>query len=408
MTGSPLAIHAGRLTRWIAVALGFSIPISVALDNVLAALLLLAWIASGDWRRKFDLIRRNPVAVIAGVLFLAYLAGAAYSIGSAKDILHALDKASVLLLIPLLASISLGENARKYALRAFEIALGLTLILSFLVWLGVVPQGGFIKGTPADAVVFKLRITHSILMAFGAYLFAMEARTASDRRVQAAFAILAAAAAFNVLFMVEGRTGQLVFLALLFCFLIQTLRLRGLLVAAMASGLIAAAAWFVPQSTLHQRTALAFKEITEWRPGEPSATSVGQRLEFYRNSLGIVREHPIFGVGTGGFPEAYARTVRGTGLAVTQNPHNEYVMITVQLGVIGLGLLLGLWVMQWRLAAVLPGAADGQIARALVLTLATASLVSSTLIDHTEGLFYAWLSGVLFSGLPRFSREKIR
>jgi O-antigen ligase len=403
-----LPVHAERLTRWIVVALGFSIPISVALDSVLVALLLLAWIASGGWQRKFDLIRHNPVAVIAGIFFLAYLAGTAYSIGSPKDVLHALDKASVLLLIPLLVSISLGENARKHALRAFEIALAVTLVLSFLVWLDVVPQGRFIKGTPEDAVVFKLRITHSILMAFGAYLFATEARRASGRWVKAAFAILAAAAAFNVLFMVEGRTGQLVFLALLFCFLLQTLGRKGLLVAAAASGLIVAAAWLVPQSTLHQRTALALKEIAGWRPGEPSATSVGQRLEFYRNSLRIVREHPILGVGTGGFPQAYARAVRGTGLAATQNPHNEYAMVAVQLGLIGLGLLLGLWIVQWRLAAALPGAADCQIARALVLTLATASLVSSTLIDHTEGLFYAWLSGVLFSGLPRPSREKIR
>lgn len=408
MTASTLAIHAERLTRWIVVALGFSIPISVALDSVLVALLLLAWIASGSWQRKFDLIRHNPVAVIAGIFFLAYLAGAAYSIGSPKDVLHALDKASVLLLIPLLVSASLGENARKHALRALEAALVVTLVLSFLVWLDVVPQGGFIKGTPGDAVVFKLRITHSILMAFGAYLFAMEARRASGWWVKAAFAILAAAAAFNVLFMVEGRTGQLVFLALLFCFLLQTLGRKGLLVAAAASGLIAAAAWLAPQSTLHQRTALALQEIAEWRPGEPSATSVGQRLEFYRNSLRIVREHPLLGVGTGGFPQAYARAVQGTGLAATQNPHNEYAMVAVQLGVIGLGLLLGLWIVQWRLAAALPGAADCQIARALVLTLATASLVSSTLIDHTEGLFYAWLSGVLFSGLPRPSREKIR
>jgi hypothetical protein len=34
-----------------------------------------------------------------------------------------------------------------------------------------------------------------------------------------------------------------------------------------------------------------------------------------------------------------------------------------------------------------------------VLTLALGGLFNSMIIDHTESLFFAWMSGVLFAGL---------
>lgn len=396
-----LPAHAERLTRGCAIALGFSIPISVVLDNVLIALLLTLWVASCRYREKLAVIRGNPVAVISCVLFLAYAAGSLYSAGGRSDILHALDKAAVLLLIPILISAPLDQKARDLALHAFMAAVVITLVLSFLVWFGAVPQGRFVKGTPADAVVFKYRITHSLLMAFGAYLFALKARCCASEKLGLTYSAIAALAAFNVLFMVEGRTGQLVLFALLFHLLFLWLRWKGVAVAALACALIGSVAYFVPSSTLNQRAAVTLREFNEWRPGEPSTTSIGQRLEFYRNSIEIVREYPLLGVGTGGFPVAYARQVAGTPMVATRNPHNEYLMIAIQLGVAGLALLLYLFWSQWRLAAALPASFDQAVARALVIAIATASMVSSTLMDHTEGLFYVWASGVLLSGLTR-------
>lgn len=395
------AIDADHLTRWTVVALGFSIPISVALDNVLVVLLLLCWAASGQYRERLAVIRNNPVAVLACVLFALYAGGALYSVGSSGDVLHSLHKAMVFLLIPVLISAPLDQKARDLALHAFMAALVITLVLSFLVWFGAVPQGRFVKGTPADAVVFKYHITHNLLMAFGAYLFALKARCCTSKKLGLTYSAIAALAAFNVLFMVEGRTGQLVLFVLLFHLLFSWLRWKGVALAALACVLIGSVAYFVPSSSLNQGATGSLRELNEWRPGEPSATSIGQRLEFYRNSIKIVREYPLLGVGTGGFPVAYARQIAGSAMVATRNPHNEYLMIAIQLGVAGLALLLYLFWSQWRLAATLAASSDQAAVRALVITIATASMVSSTLMDHTEGLFYVWASGVLLSGLAR-------
>ncbi|MND00868.1 hypothetical protein D3C83_196330 [compost metagenome] len=42
-------------------------------------------------------------------------------------------------------------------------------------------------------------------------------------------------------------------------------------------------------------------------------------------------------------------------------------------------------------------------ARGLVLAIAVGSLLNSFLIDHAEGLLFAWMAGVLFAG-PRPAR----
>jgi hypothetical protein len=43
---------------------------------------------------------------------------------------------------------------------------------------------------------------------------------------------------------------------------------------------------------------------------------------------------------------------------------------------------------------------EGSIARGLVIMFGLGCLVNSMLIDHTEGLLFAWLTGVLYGGLP--------
>ena len=53
----------GGAVKWAVVLLGCSIPVSVALDNILLGLILLFWIAGGRYREKLAAIRGNPVAV---------------------------------------------------------------------------------------------------------------------------------------------------------------------------------------------------------------------------------------------------------------------------------------------------------------------------------------------------------
>ncbi|MFZ2525466.1 MAG: O-antigen ligase family protein [Candidatus Ferrigenium altingense] len=387
------------ITRWAAVALGFSISISVALDSLLALVILLACLLTVGYRGKSDAIRANPVAWLAIVLFFFYLIGCAYSIGNQEDMLTGFGKASRLMFIPLLLIVFQDEVTRRRAWYGFIGAMLLTLVLSYLLWLGLLPQWGFIRGSAANPTIFKLHITHNLFMAFTAFACAVQARHAATPRRRGIWAALALLAAFNVLFMVQGRTGHLVLLALLVYLGIVWLRWKGVAIALAAIAVLAALAYALPSSSLHQRAVLAFHEFSAAQPDVAATTSVGQRMEFYRNTLEIVRQRPLLGAGTGGFRQAYAEQVRGSERVATHNPHNEYLMVAAQIGLLGLTVLLALFAVQWRAAAQLPSMREQMLARGMVLSIMVASAVSSTLIDHAEGWFYVWMSGLLFAAL---------
>jgi O-antigen ligase len=80
------------------------------------------------------------------------------------------------------------------------------------------------------------------------------------------------------------------------------------------------------------------------------------------------------------------------------HPENQYLLTTVQLGGIGLAALLALFAAQWHLAARLGSRIETDLARGLVILMVVGCLFNSFLRDHSQALFYAWLSGLLYAG----------
>ena len=83
---------------------------------------------------------------------------------------------------------------------------------------------------------------------------------------------------------------------------------------------------------------------------------------------------------------------------VPSHPHSQYLFIMAHVGVIGLGLLLWLFVQQWRSTPLVGDVTYGLLARGLVLIMAVGCLFNDLLLDHTEKLLYCWLSGLMYSG----------
>ena len=395
----PLARGADRLAHWSAVALGFSIPISVALDNVLLALLVLGWLASGAYAAKWDAVRGNRAALAALVLFGLLLAGTLYGDRNPGDAQATLLKYVDLLWIPVLIWIFRDAITRVRALHALAISLAVIVLASYLIMWGVVPETGFLSGNASDPVVFKTRQTHGLLMAFGAFLYVHLAHVAGTARMRVLWLVLAALAVANGTLVVQGATGYLV-LGMLALYFGYALKGWGGLLLATAVGTALATALVLVPGPFQQRLALIRTEISQWQPGTPNLySSVATRLEFYRLTFEIVRDRPLLGSGTGSFPKAYEDKTRGQPALRSRNPHNEYLHMMVQLGVVGLAALLLLFYTQWRCAPRLATPMECHLARGLVLAMVVGCLFNSLLLDHTEGLLYAWLTGVLYGGL---------
>ncbi|MCX7197261.1 MAG: O-antigen ligase family protein, partial [Proteobacteria bacterium] len=238
--------------------------------------------------------------------------------------------------------------------------------------------------------MFKLHITHGLLMALACLLFALratEAATAGRRLVASAWAVAGVLALVNVLFMVQGRTGYVVLAA--FIVLVFALRAgwRGLVIAGV---LVCAAATAIYQGyePLRKRIDIGLSEVSKWDPATPALddNSIGRRLEFLSEGLALARERPLLGHGLGSFAAAYSRQIEGTGKQPTSNPHNEALLLAVQAGIPAVLLYLYLLGRTAQAARRLPTLHERVLAPALVLWIGIGGLFNALLIDHTESL----------------------
>lgn len=405
MSYASIAAKADIVATRAAVALGFSIPISVALDNVLLAFMLLGWLLGARYREKLQAIARNPVAVLALALFALLAVGTLYGDGTPKEALRYLNKHADLLYLALLIPLFGDARMRERAMQGFVLAMILSLAWSYMIGLGWAPESWLGAREQGDASAFKHRITHNLLMALAAFLFAFKARHAGSVRLRVIFGILALLALYNILVMVGGRTGYVVLGALMIYFFFDWLRWKGL-AWATATGIVLTVVAFYGSPAFNERIVAAVDGYAQWEAGSGEANSVGIRLDYYRNTARIISDNPLTGVGTGGFREAYAQRIEGTGLPPSDNPHNQFLLTTAQIGVAGLVALLALFAVQWRMTARLVDPWEQYFARGVLMTIIVGSLFNSLLLDHTEGLLYAWASGVLFAGIVPGTRSE--
>ena len=388
---------AGRTAQWAAVALGFSIPISTALDNMLIAVVLAGWLASGAWRMHWDAVRSSGIALAALGLFSLLLAGTLYGAPAPGDARNTLVKYLDLLWIPLMLGLFRESAMRKRALYALATSLAMVVLMSFLLMADIIPYAPFLKGDSGSPFVMKTRQTHGLLMAIGAYLFMLLALEAASRRMRVLWGVLALLAVVNGVFVVPGATGYLVLGVLVLYLGLIWKGWRGI---AVAAGIVAAAVavLMTVSGPFQDRIRQVRGEIARWQPGVSDLySSTGTRIEFYRVSLELVKDRPLVGHGTGSFARAYAEKTSGQDALQTRNPHSEYLHWMVQLGLVGLAGLLFLFFTHWRLAPDLATPLEHHLARGLLLTMAVGCLFNSWLMDHTEGLLFAWLTGVLFA-----------
>ena len=76
-------------------------------------------------------------------------------------------------------------------------------------------------------------------------------------------------------------------------------------------------------------------------------TSIGKRYLYAKNSLDLIKEKPLFGFGSNQFKEVYQS--RFQELKIVNHPHNNFLFVLVELGIVGLILLLNIFYCELKL-----------------------------------------------------------
>lgn len=405
----PFSAALGKAPQLSVAMLGLSVPISVALDNLLLLLPLL-WLLFNP-RRVLAAATAHPVGRASWLLFIALLAGTLYGQTALQPALGLLGKYADLAFIPAFMLLLSDAPTHRLAGHAFIGTMAITLLLSMLVGIGWMPVQPWMAAKAAvdNPCIFHSEITHNNMMAFAVFLALLHFREARSWPTRSLWGGFIALACYNILFMVDGRTGYLILFTLCGWFAWTILRTwmagRGKAIKArhvLAVLMLTSSSVLVAFQTiapLRDGVLQAVTDLKAWQPGQASEGSAGKRLDYYYNTLKFLKLQPVLGVGTGGFADAYQSQVQGTAMPPTHNPHNEYLMVAAQTGLVGLALLLYLFYTLWRTAPRLPTAFEQDAARGLVLAYLVNCMFNSALTDHSDGLFFAFMTAVLFANL---------
>ncbi len=131
-------------------------------------------------------------------------------------------------------------------------------------------------------------------------------------------------------------------------------------------------------------------------------TTATGRTVFWNYALQFFGERPVLGIGPGGFTTLYARNETHSRAFLPADPHNIYLGVLTESGIVGaasLGLLalvaLWLWWHGWREATPLHAAGDTSIWQGRLLPLACAAVGAGMLVHGMVEVYPTALGGIV-------------
>jgi O-antigen ligase len=381
-----------RAADGAAAAVAASLPWSTSATGIL----VVVWLATLLPTLGAARLRREIMTAAGGLpLVLVALAalGMAWADVAMSQRLGGLDGFLKLLCIPLLLAQFRGSPRGWWVILGF---LGAALALLVLSWglalIPGLPWRGKMLGVPVKDYISQSGVF--ALCAFALLGCAAQAWRRRQPQSMLALAFLAMAFLANIGFVETSRTALATIAVLVPLFGFRYFGWRGMVAALVGGGALAGAAW-MSSPHLRERVTNAVEEVELYRT-EHRETSAGLRLEFWKNSVAVIAKAPILGNGTGSIPEQLGYPLKpepGVPYFGTVNPHNEILVVTIQLGLIGTITLLGLWI-----AHLLLFRGDGLISwmgLVAVVENMVGSLLNSHLSDFSQGWIYVIAVGVL-------------
>jgi len=379
--------------RVMVVMAAFSIPLSTAAMSITSGLLLIFWLLGGNYRTKLRNIMQSSTALWVLVLFTLLGLGLLYTSAGNEEALDTFSQYKKLLLVPIIISLMITRQWRRYAIYGFMLGMLVLLAMSYAKYFDLLPPGPLHQ----EYTVFKSRIGHGIFMAFFFYLLVHFA--ISSIRWRWLFIVGAALACYNTLFMITGQTGYVIMACLIMLLFYQSTGWKGVLVGALIAPLLFAGAYF-GSNDFNARINESVTDFVGYTPGNyEHYRGISYRLEYYKTTLKVIEKSPVYGFGTGSFANEYKTVADQEKLEPTHNPHNEYLMFASQLGLVGLLAFVAMLFQQWRSSFKIDRESR-LILHGLLATMVVGCLFNSLLLDSGEGKFYVILLAILFS-LPR-------
>ena len=287
-------------------------------------------------------------------------------------------------------ALALTREEAVWALRGFVIAGAVSLLLvgasqlvafpEAAIWSSLLHHSG--NKSISNAVLFALLASSLVVIAL-------------DRGgwIRASSLPLAIALLSVAVWVLPSRTSVLIFLFVLGAACVHQWRSHWLaLVVALVVATLGAGAVVTGVPKVQQRLAQGITEIQSARAGKVSQESWGVRVNMYRHTLDMLAERPLTGWGIGAWTQQWKQRVPPV-LREFNMPHNDFLWMGAQAGVLGASTLLILVLtgvrISWKRRDL-----TGRLGMVAMLTLLLAASINSAMRDAAIGLSLIWVAGL--------------
>ncbi len=392
--------------RWAAIVAACTVMVSPPLGNAAIVLMLVCFFASGQSVARLSQAMTQPLALGAAVVVIVVALGMLWSDVPWSERLRAFNAWRRLWVIPVVLALFGPALWRLRLIVAFVAVCAAAAIVSF----GIVAFAGRLPTELHDSAGSLLRNHGAQSMAFAVAAILslwLAGRPDLGRLARGAATATMAILVLNMTLVTPGRSGYLALAVMLLVFAAASLRRRrNVALVAMLALFFTGALVFSPLA--RDRLDLG---LQEWRSAQTAGAnaSMGVRAILYENTLELVRERPWFGLGSGGFGQAYAAHVKDKytdwRAFTSTDPHSQYLFFLAEQGIFG--LLAFLSFIGLALADRGDGGRTRVIAVAMLLAWCATSLMSSHFQTFTEGYLLAFFLAAMLArpvaGLDRFT-----
>tara|TARA_B100000767_G_scaffold273329_1_gene303136 strand:- start:1277 stop:2464 length:1188 start_codon:yes stop_codon:yes gene_type:complete len=331
-----------RIQQFLFILLGVFIPTSIAITNLIIGLLAVCWILEGNFKTKLDIIKSSKWMHAVFVLMAFYVLGMLWG----TQHLNAewqFQRLALLLVFPVLITMNLKQKTITRAVIAFIGTTFISALLAILINNDIIlPLGEYFSlitiATAELRPAFIKYNYHNVILALAAtlsfYIF-IEKKT----KYRYFFLLCIVVYAISI-FTEAGRAGQVMF-NLSSVFYIIYYNRKNLFRLCYFFVLLFSFQFIIYNSTsIYKKRFDAVSNIIQ-NNGDVEGKLEDIRYVFIRESLNMILEKPILGYGTGSFGTIFKNEVRsGHYFDKHTTPHNQYLYVWFELGILALIFLL--------------------------------------------------------------------
>ena len=386
------------INSYLLILVAFFLPLTVFGGNLFAVLIFLLWLIKADFKTDFHRLKNNKLVVAVFIYLLVYIIALLWTADMDSG-LYTLRKQLKFLFIPIFMLFVKREHV-KYYILTFLASMSLSEIWSYGIFFELLPL--YRGATLTDPIPLMSHITYNPFLAIAIYLLSyyvlFDNSISKLKKLTYSFFIITMS--INM-FITGGRAGQVMYFAMLVMLAFQYFpknAFKAFLISTFVL-LITFSIFYSNSKIFSDRVDSAVTELSDYKNHTHSSTGI--RISSAINSWSIIKENPIIGVGTGDYKNEFikASIKNKFGLENTlmiHNPHNMYVLILVQFGLLGLLALLYMFYTQIKIAKNSNEEFVRKTGVALPLLYLLIMLSDSYLMVHMTGLLFIFLSSFIY------------